>query len=627
MKGIGPGSAVIKAVTEDGGYQAACNIKVTQPAAGIRLEPGEAVLNVWNRLTLQAEVLPENASNQNVLWSSDDESIGICTEGTVLALKPGVFTVTAETEDGGYKASCRITVVIPVTDLRLSQTSAALTEGESITLAVTVLPNNATNKNVIWKSLNPQAAEVDANGTVTAVRAGTAVITVTTEDGSKTADCVVTVNAKVYPVEGITLDRTEAVIKVGDELQLHAEVSPENASNQNVLWSSDDESIGTCVGGRAVALKPGVFTVTAETEDGGYKASCRITVVSPVTGVRLDQTRVSLTEGESVALTATILPDDATNKALRWNSNDLSVAKVDESGKITAVKEGTAVITVQTEDGEYTASCTVTVTLPIDPAEAFIRRLYHTCLDREADAGGLNYWCGLIRSGKTKGIRLAADFVFSKEFKEKNYCNKHFVEQIYPALMGREPDAGGLAYWTGVLDKGTTREALLNSFASSAEYKNLCAEAGFDLGEPIRDTDYGAKKGVGTKPYGPCELCGEETKVVQFAERMYTVCLGRDAEKKGLAYWSKGLYEQTITGKSILNSFFISSEMKGKNLPNKEYVRRIYKVMLDREPDESGLNYWTGRLDNGSSPGTVIEGFIDSNEFRQICSNYGILRK
>ena len=283
--------------------------------------------------------------------------------------------------------------------------------------------------------------------------------------------------------------------------------------------------------------------------------------------------------------------------------------------KLFVVDEETAVAEVLTDGTEIEVQ-------PSDPVEVFIRRLYTTCLSREADAGGLEYWKGRINSGSLKGIGLASEFVFSKEFKSKNYCNEHFVKQIYPALMGREPDAGGLAYWVGQLDSGRmNRESLLNSFTSSAEYKNLCTEAGIELGATMKVPEYGVL------PYGPCAVCGNETKVVQFAERMYTVCLGRAAETGGLAYWSKGLYEQTITGKSILENFFLSSEIQGKNLTNREYVRRIYKAMLDRDPDGSGWDYWEGRLNSGASPTAVIAGFIDSNEFTGICDDYGIKRK
>lgn len=346
----------------------------------------------------------------------------------------------------------------------------------------------------------------------------------------------------------------------------------------------------------------------------------------PVTEVSIDQESITLKEGERYKLQLIIKPDMADDKDIVWVSSDVTVASVSQTGEVTALKAGTAVITAEAKYSGKSAACTVTVKAK-DLRASFIDRLYLTCMNRAADEGGRNFWLDLINNGSLKGIGLAGSFVFSKEFTSKNYCNEHFVRQLYPALMGREADAGGLAFWVGKLESGVTREAMVNSFTSSNEYKSLCSDAGIELGPQLKDTDFGAKKGIGTKPYGPCAVCGAETKVVQFAERMYTECMKRPADTGGLAYWSKGLYEQTITGKSILNSFFLSSEMKNMGLANQEYVRRIYKTMLDRDPDTGGLNYWTGRLDNGASPTVVINGFIDSKEFSKICEDYGIQRK
>ena len=252
----------------------------------------------------------------------------------------------------------------------------------------------------------------------------------------------------------------------------------------------------------------------------------------------------------------------------------------------------------------------------------FVKRMYEVCMGRTADTSGLNYWTQQVLSGKYQGISLAANFVFSKEFTGKNYCNEHFVRQIYPALMNRTPDSGGLNYWMGQLDSGAmSREALLNSFASGNEYKNLCDQAGFDIGRPAPVPKYG------TQQYGPCSVCGKKSKVVQFVERMYTECLGRSAESGGLKYWSEGLCKHTQTAKSLLHNFFLSQEMKNKNLSNEEYVRRIYKAMLNRSPDSGGLKYWKERLDKGESPTVVINSFIDSSEFKKICDDYGIQRK
>ena len=195
------------------------------------------------------------------------------------------------------------------------------------------------------------------------------------------------------------------------------------------------------------------------------------------------------------------------------------------------------------------------------------------------------------------------------------------MRQLYKALMGREADSGGLNHWVGLLESGTTREAALNSFASSNEYRELCSAAGIGLGSKIKEPEYG------TQQYGPCAVCGEKSKVVQFVERMYTECLKRSAESGGLTYWSKELCNHTKTGKSLLDAFFLSEEIRKKNLSNEEYVRRIYKAMLNRDPDSGGLNYWVGELNKGKQATAVIAGFVDSKEFTNICDEYGIVRK
>ena len=255
------------------------------------------------------------------------------------------------------------------------------------------------------------------------------------------------------------------------------------------------------------------------------------------------------------------------------------------------------------------------------PVRDFLKRMYSICMGREADAGGLNYWTENLLTGKLNGKKKKKSFVFSNEFTGKNYCNRHFVQQIYPALMGREPDTGGFNYWVGKLDSGEKREVILNSFACTAEYKNLCEAAGFGTGTAIEVPKYG------TQPYGPCAICGEKTKVVQFVERLYTKCLNRNAETGGLNYWSKALCNHTVTAQSLLHSFFLSAEIRNSGISNGEYVKRIYRTMMDREPDTAGLNYWKGRLDSGDSPKVVINGFVNSTEFVQICSSYGIQRQ
>ena len=253
-------------------------------------------------------------------------------------------------------------VPIAVTSVSLNSTSMELVEGTTQTLIATVSPSNADNQKVIWSSSNSSVATV-TDGVVTAIKAGTATITVKTDDGAKTATCKVTVVAKEIPVTSVSLDQTKIELTEGDELTLTATVKPDEATNKNVIWSSSNSSVATVTDGVVTAIKAGTATITVKTDDGAKTATCKVTVVAkeiPVTSVSLDQTKIELTEGDELTLTATVKPDEATNKNVIWSSSNSSVATVTD-GVITAIKAGTATITVKTDEGAKTATCKVTV--------------------------------------------------------------------------------------------------------------------------------------------------------------------------------------------------------------------------------------------------------------------------
>lgn len=315
--------------------------------------------------TLSVSIQPANADNQSVSWISSQTAIASVQNGVVTAHKVGTAAIIATTVDGGKTATCTVTVESnykPVSDVSLNYTSIEMTEGDQFTLTATFTPENATNKNIIWTTSNAEVATV-SDGKVTAVKAGTATITVTTEDGNKTATCEVNVTEKIYSVEGISLDKTTIELTEGDEAILTATITPDNATNKNMTWTSSDESVVTVSEGKVTALKKGIATITVTTEDGKKTATCEVSVKEkpvPVENVYLDKAYIELIEGRTATLTATVSPDNATNKKLTWISSDTDIVSVD-NGRVTAHKVGTATITVKTDDGGKTATCEVKV--------------------------------------------------------------------------------------------------------------------------------------------------------------------------------------------------------------------------------------------------------------------------
>ena len=369
VTGVAEGEATITVTTEDGGKTATCKVTVSDKeikVTGVKLNKSETSLLVGGNETLTATVLPEDATNQNVTWKSDKPEIAtVDANGKVTAVKVGEATITVTTEDCGKTATCKVTVkaaTVAVTGVTLNKATLSLIAGASETLTATVAPADATNQKVTWKSDKPEIATVDANGKVTGVKAGEATITVTTEDGGKTATCKVTVSETSVAVTGVTLNKAALSLIAGASETLTATVAPADATNKKVTWKSSDAAVATVdTNGKVTAVKAGEATITVTTEDGGKTATCKVTV-KPNLVSEITLAALAIYVGESKAVTATVKPDDATNKELTWKSSDESIATVDATGKVTGVKIGTTTITATARDGSgVSGSCTVTV--------------------------------------------------------------------------------------------------------------------------------------------------------------------------------------------------------------------------------------------------------------------------
>ena len=259
---------------------------------------------------------------------------------------------------------------VAVTGITLDQTTLELKEGQSATLSATITPENATDKTVTWSSSDETIATVSSTGTVSAVKEGSATITVTTKDGNKTATCTVTVtkDTETVAVTSVSLDKTSLTLEKDQTAVLTATVAPDNATDKTVTWSSSEETVATVSSdGTVTAIGAGEATITVTTKDGNKTATCTVTVTKDtetvaVTSVSLDKTSLTLEKDQTAVLTATVAPDNATDKTVTWSSSEETVATVSSDGTVTAIGAGEATITVTTKDGNKTATCTVTVT-------------------------------------------------------------------------------------------------------------------------------------------------------------------------------------------------------------------------------------------------------------------------
>ena len=275
-------SAVIVEDYESNHSQRYAQTVVPTPVTSVTLGGGQdsVALAKGETVTLTATVAPDDATYKTVTWTSSDDNVATVENGVVTAVGGGTATITAAA--GGKSATCAVTVNVPMTGVSLNETSATLNRGDTLQLTPSFTPADATNKNVTWSSGNDNVATVDENGIVTAVAAGDATITVTTEDGGKTATCDVTV---VVPVSGVTLDQTDISLAEYKTATLTATVAPTDATDKTVTWASSDASVATVdANGVVTGVSPGTATITVTATNGtedtsdDQTATCAVTV-------------------------------------------------------------------------------------------------------------------------------------------------------------------------------------------------------------------------------------------------------------------------------------------------------------------------------------------------------------
>lgn len=360
IKPLKPGKTTITATTKDGGFTASCEVTVKRHVSGVSLNKASLTLYVGETESLAATVAPEDASDKSVVWSSGNSAVASVSNGKVTANKPGSAVIKVVTNDLSKEAACTVTVKRHAESVELSQKEIKLYLGENRSLTATVLPSDASDKNVTWSSSNPNVATVSTAGNVVSKSVGTTVITVKTADGGHQASCHVTVLEPVVYATSLTITPQALNMNIGESASLTLQMLPSNA-NEKLVWESDNESVARVVNGDITAVGVGVAKIMVK---GKNVTSNEVTVTVidkfAVTGVKLNESEKSLQVGDSFTLTATVLPEDARDKTVTWSSDKESVATV-KDGVVTAVSPGTAIIKVTAGAGAFSATCSVTV--------------------------------------------------------------------------------------------------------------------------------------------------------------------------------------------------------------------------------------------------------------------------
>lgn len=358
VKGLKVGITTISAATKDGKFIDSCQVVVKNVwVDGVTITAPKNTVNVGDLLKLEANIRSD-ASNKAVVWqSSNTKAATIDTNGNVKGIAQGTSNITVTTADGKFVDTFQVIVVpVSVTGVALNLNTVNIEIGSSKALAATVAPANATNKSVKWESNNNSIATVDSNGNVKAVAIGTAEVKVTTIDGGKQSACNITVLARS---KGLSLNKTITTIekKSSETLTLSG-----NISDETIIWKTSNDKIATVDNGKIMVLDSSIggnVTITASGSKSGT-ISCIVTVPNRVSSITIVSPPAKMNIGEKKQLTVSFNQVSVSNKNVSWTSSDDTIISVD-NGKIIALKEGNAQITVTAEDGGKTASCSIIV--------------------------------------------------------------------------------------------------------------------------------------------------------------------------------------------------------------------------------------------------------------------------
>lgn len=372
MRESGENEATITVSSKaDANIKAQCNVRVSCKVAGVRFEYPDMYVKEGNIIDVPVHVYPKRAVNGNISLTFKDngsEYAEIVDGNKVKGVNPGVATIVAESEDGGFKAEARIHVFSRVDGIVIDPNAIELDLIKDINgkqLTATISPQQASIPDIRWTSSNENVVSV-SDGVVKPVSAGNATVIASTVDGGLVASCAVSV---VSGLRSISFAQGDVEIYEGASMALNLNYDPADATDKDVVWSSSDTTVLRVVNGTVISLKGGSATITAVAQNNSsINASCNVNVISRISGITLNRSGITLEKGMTFKLVATVTPEGVPDKdkVLEWTCSPAEgIVSVSGDGTVTAVGSGQAIVTVYTKNREFSASCEVNVINPV----------------------------------------------------------------------------------------------------------------------------------------------------------------------------------------------------------------------------------------------------------------------
>jgi len=359
ITGVKAGDAIIR-VMDGSGVYAECTVTVLPATLTLK----KTALTVKDSASVTAGYsISPSASKAKPVWASLNEEIAtVDQKGRITGVHPGEAIITATMPSGAVSEIAVTVTPVAVSSVSISPSSLTMTIYDSRSVSAKISPSNASYKDVVWSSADESILTVSPEGMVQAVGVGKTKLTATAANGRSRT---ISVTVKPLYIKKITLPQSVVSLTVGAEghesAQLLHAIEPLNATTPKVTWSSSNKKIATVdENGVVTAVKPGSVTITCKAADGSGKyAKLKVNVEAPTEQIILGKTSLSIYEGTTASIKVTIKPSSKT-KQLFYESSDPSVAIVSDSGKITGIRAGEAVIRVKDALGVY-AECTVSV--------------------------------------------------------------------------------------------------------------------------------------------------------------------------------------------------------------------------------------------------------------------------